>query len=105
MKLKELIMDSKILTIKEKLILIDTIKKGKINNEQLKGIIKNLISSKDIIDKELENWIKEIQTEYVKSMEKKLPTIRTKVVKIKLNTKETIVKQDEWDPEELLKLI
>ena len=105
MKLKELIMDSKILTIKEKLILINSIKKNQIDTEKLKTIIKKLVSSKDIIDKELEKWIKEIQTEYIKNMEKKIPIIKTKVAKIKLNAKETLSKQDEWDPEELLKLI
>lgn len=102
MKLKELIMDSKILTIKEKLILIDTIKKGKINNEQLKEIIKDLTTSKKKIDTRIEQWKKEIMKKYVKNMQKNLPIVKNKTVKIKLKTKETISKQNEWDPEEFL---
>ena len=102
MKLKELIMDSKILTIKEKLILIDTIKKGKINNEQLKEIIKDLTTSKKKIDTRIEQWKKEIMKKYVKNMQKNLPIVKNKTVKIKLKTKETISKQNEWDPEEIL---
>lgn len=98
-------MDSPILTIKEKLILIDSIEKNRISNNKIKKIIENLSSNKKIIDEKIEKWTKDIQINYIKNMKKKLPIIKAKITRIKLKTKETISKQKQIEPEKLLELI
>ena len=65
----------------------------------------NLYSNKKFLDKKIEKWIKEIQNDYIKNMNKKLPILNAKITTIKINTKEKIALQNEWDPEELLNQI
>jgi len=105
MKLKDLIMDSYVLSTEKKLELINSIKKWELKEEEITKIIKFLINQKNEIDKCSDKYINDMKKEYIKYLNKKVPILKQEVTRIKIKTKETISNEKEWNPDDLLNFI
>lgn len=102
MKLKDLIMESYVLSTEKKLQLISAIKKWNIDSTELEKIIKFLINNKKAIDNATNKYIENMKKEYNKYLRTKIPEIKKNINMTKLKADEIIYEESKWDPENIL---
>lgn len=103
-EIERLVMSSFVLDTKEKLKLLSKIKHNKIELNKLNTIISTLKTAEKEINSRTENIVNDIKKQK-KQKKNDLEQIKMWAKLINIETKETIEKEKEWNPDDILNLI